>query len=917
MTILNEIFDDKRNQLSINKKFAFPGSIIHNIPILSFTIEHMALRIKPDFVNRFLINCEQRLRIKTLRDISAISLDIADIMIHDVNSTSSSVSKFECIGNTSLVIEFSEVLEKGKTNEIRISYSAGYYEINGKKSFNPPRKGFHFITNSKQDAGLSAYQAWTQGEADESPYWFPCIDTPEVKFTLEIEISSPEEFMVISNGSLESKSARNKLTIWKYLELTPLPAYLISVVIGKFSMEESKYGDIPLYYYWPDAVKKDDAMLTFIETPQMLSFFEEYFDTKYPFHKYSQSAVDNFEFGGMENSSCTTLTRRVLHDKTVSKEYKNDILLVCHELAHQWFGNLVTCRDWSHIWLNEGFATYSESLYWEKTRGVDEFHYNLIESSDVYFEESNENYARPIVTNYYKHPDELFDAHSYEKAGFVLHMIRNHLGEETFKKSLKIYLEKYRNKSTESTDLLNIFEKTSGKEMQSFFDQWIFKKGHPELDIEISLLGLELNKNSPTNKLKIKIVQHPIHGNDTEYPRFSAFYLEIRIQYLDIYGQDNNQLVSMKVDGDISEHEFDILSNSTIKMISIDPFYKILKEIKSIKILNETRTFQLKTLLINQLYHGNTVIERINATRSLRNMKLPAIMEHLQVAIVKDRFYGVSIEAANTIGSFYDKNDYENSEIAFRALFDILKDKKTFDTLRSEVKSAVVKNIGIFRREESVEFLKERILDSEDESSFVKSSAAVAIGKSCVDTSTESKKAIISLLKELVESTDTFQNILATGALDGLKELSKDKDETIFSAIAEFLIKSTNESNDYFIRAKATSTLSKFITNRNELNGHGIDATCSRVFETLLKLLMDSRRKIRMNACSALVDEDTKFRLNPDQRTFQILEALIRAAKYDMDGFVRRKAEACVNNLRAWINEWSNKPVYIKDSTEV
>ena len=171
-----------------------------------------------------------------------------------------------------------------------------------------------------------------------------------------------KEYIVISNGILKSKVNENEIIIWKYIEKNPLPSYLVSIVIGKFSQYVSKYSDFPSTITGQKKSRKKDAMLTFSETPQMVEFFEEYFETKYPFQKYSQTAVDNFEFGGMENTTCTTLTRRVLHDKTTTKDYRNDIFLVVHELAHQWFGDMVTCKDWPHIWLNEGFATYCESI---------------------------------------------------------------------------------------------------------------------------------------------------------------------------------------------------------------------------------------------------------------------------------------------------------------------------------------------------------------------------------------------------------------------------------------------------------------------------------------------------------------------------------------------------------------------------
>jgi aminopeptidase N len=154
--------------------------------------------------------------------------------------------------------------------------------------------------------------------------------------------------------------------------------------------------------------------------------------------------------GGMENASCTTLTRNILHDKRASLDYTFDMFVVAHELAHQWFGDLVTCKDWSHIWLNEGFATYCEALYWEKywenrnrNRKDEEFHYKILQTADRYFGEAMSKYKRPIVTNLYKNPEELFDDHSYRKGGCVLHMLRHHIGDNNFKKSLKLYLERY------------------------------------------------------------------------------------------------------------------------------------------------------------------------------------------------------------------------------------------------------------------------------------------------------------------------------------------------------------------------------------------------------------------------------------------------------------------------------------------
>ena len=158
---------------------------------------------------------------------------------------------------------------------------------------------------------------------------------------------------------------------------------------------------IQLLYYWPADFNKDDAILNFQNTPKMLKFFEEYIEIKYPYNKYAQVAVEDFEFGGMENTSCTTLTRDILFDKKASLDYTSDDV-ISHELAHQWFGDLVTCRDWPHIWLNEGFATYFEALYWEVSRSKDEFQYYMVQMADSYLNEASSLYKRAIVTKMYK-----------------------------------------------------------------------------------------------------------------------------------------------------------------------------------------------------------------------------------------------------------------------------------------------------------------------------------------------------------------------------------------------------------------------------------------------------------------------------------------------------------------------------------
>src|ERR671910_463423 len=604
------------------------------------------------------------------------------------------------------------------------------------------------------------------------------------------------------------------------------------------------------------------------------------------------------------------LISKKIDDKKTAIDYNHDLFLISHEIAHQWCGNLVTCNEWSHIWLNEGFATYCELLYWEKSRGTNEFYLNLLRYADKYFEEVDKFYKRSVVTKVYKHPDELFDAHSYEKGGCILHMIRKHIGEDLFKKCLKVYIEEYNGKTVETDNFQKIIEETSGKSMHTFFDQWIYRKGHPELDIEISLehSNNEDDNENKITRLKVKIIQSQELNDITDTSNIFEFPLEIRLISSNDKGETEEQINTILINKKITEYIFYIQKNSTIEWVSIDPQFKILKKVKSIKVVDETKEIQIKDLLKKQLHNGKTIIERIEAARLLKNFYSKDIVYDLKEVIMKDNFYGVSVEAVNTIGSFFDKNDFVKSDKAYQILKMFLLDNKLFNKLHSEIKQSIIKNIGKFEREESINLLEPFINDENyEESDFVESAAATAIGKSSMNSSSKIKmQRIIPSLMKLINHDNTFQNIVATGAINGLKELSNDINKNIVTDIADFLVNNTEYYNEYFIRSTATSALGKFLylknTNKNSNNFN------QKVFDQLLKLLKDRRRKIKINACTALADDNSKFSTTIDPKIIQVINALIDVAQYDIDGFVRRRAETSLNIIRERINEWSAKP---------
>jgi aminopeptidase N len=839
------------------KKFELPGSRTHYAPSLLFTISDMRLSVEPDFSSKT-ISCNQELGIVAVQDIDKIVLDVSELQIesvffitYDYNTTNSNNNTLPNKKRLDfynyydkLHIDLGRLITEGTAFHINIIYTA------------KPRKGFYFVEPDEHYPKKNL-QAWTQGETIESKYWFPCINHPMVKFESEVSVAVPMNFIAISNGILQAikvqkqrskevdgnSNKTNKKKVFTWVESNPHPAYLTSVVIGKFAEMRMMYNkDIKLLYYVPQD-RKNDAARSFEHTADMIKFFEQYFGIKYPYSKYSQVTVEDFMYGGMENSSCTTLTVDALHDKKAHLDFTSDHL-VSHELAHQWFGDLVTCRDWQHIWLNEGFATYCEALYWESSMGIDEFQYYIMQTADDYFDEASNRYKRPIATKTYKQPDDLFDRHTYEKSGCIIHMLRNHIGDKYFRRSLKTYLRTYANSVAETHDLRKILELESGRSLEQFFDQWIFRAGHPDLNVEFQIDPVSI-------KLKIEQTQE---GDMFEFP------LDVKL----VHSSSSSPFTSESENGreerrrkmeweeviytfDISEREnvFQIPMHNQngrkIGWISIDPYFKVLKTI-SLKAPKE--------MLINQLHDGRTAIERIESARALKNESSEDVIESLQKTVMEDNFWGVSVEAAKTLGLIKSDSAYE-----------ALKKCLSSDVKHPKVRRAVVRAIGEFGKEDSLSMLKSMLINR-DKSYFVEAEIATAIGKI-------KNLQSIPILKKAIEMT-SFQDVIAQGAIKGLKEFNENRE------IAALLIEKSRYGHSNRIREAATFALGKFVREN------------SQVFDHLKKLLTDKWLRVRINACRAFADaEDPKA-----------IPELTWVIEHDIDHKVTRIAEECLNLIK-------------------
>ncbi len=402
--------------------------------------------------------------------LKSIALDAAELEVRsvEVDGKPASFSHLDA----RLTVALPGAALPGSELRLRISYRA------------TPRFGLFFMEPDSAHPDRPR-QVWTQGQDDYARYWIPCLDAPNQKATSETLVEAPGEWEVISNGRLvdvaQLAGGRRR---FHWSQEIPHSPYLISVVAGQFASWHEERGGVRFSYHVPRG-REEDGQRAFGRTPEMVAHFAALTGVAYPYAKYSQVCVADFIFSAMENTSATTFTERTLHDRRGNLDQSSDPL-VAHELAHQWFGDLVTCKSWAHGWLNEGFATYFQLLWTEHHLGMDEVQQELLAALDTYLEEDDTRYRRPIVEDRYQSAAELFDRHLYEKGAWVLHQLRRELGDAPFFASIKRYLEDNRTRAVETVDLIRAVERTTGRNLQLFFDQWIFRAGHPEIEARLS-----------------------------------------------------------------------------------------------------------------------------------------------------------------------------------------------------------------------------------------------------------------------------------------------------------------------------------------------------------------------------------------------------------------------------------------------
>jgi len=715
------------------RPFLTPFSKPHYVPDRPFDLTHIAIEVVPDFREQT-IRGRATLTLKAQRDgLKSLRLDIADLKVKIVSLKEKGLLIFHQ-EDGKMTVELPSEVAVGETVELAVEYE-------GK-----PRKGLYF---RKPDEFYPdrPVQLWTQGEDEDSHYWFPCIDTPAQKTTSEVIATVPSSFTAISNGRLvEVKEDAEKGTkTFHYSQDKPHSVYLITLVAGEYVELKEEVDGVPLYYYVYKG-REEDAKRSFSETPSMVKFFAEKTGTPYPWDKYAQVVVNEYIFGGMENTSSTTLTDTTLHDDRAHLDFSS-VPLVSHELSHMWFGDLLTCRHWKHGWLNEGFATYFEALYTEHSKGRDEFLYEMLGKQDIYLGELD-RYARPIVTNVFETPTEMFDRHLYEKASVVLNMLRSLVGDVAFTRGIQTYVRDNAFGSVETSDLRKAFEKASGINLDPFFEQWLERPGHPDLQATY--------ESKSDGMASLRVIQKQQEDAFT-------FRLKVKVQYegaaelkyYEVNSKDQTLVLPLK---------------SRPKYVSLDPDFEVLKTLEFVR----PREFMVQQL------KSDTVPGRIQAAKGLSKDGSLEAVEALKKALLEDPFWGVQAEAAKALGEV-------GNESAMRALIEGL------GVQHPKARRAVVTALGQFKREEASEALM-ALFDKGDQSYFVEAECLRSLGK------TKSAKALEFIQKGM--ERPSWQEVIRVAAMDGLGAL---EDRRALPIVME----KTKLGNHLKVREAATAAVGK------------------------------------------------------------------------------------------------------------
>ncbi|MBC8043928.1 MAG: HEAT repeat domain-containing protein [Rhizobacter sp.] len=659
-----------------------------------------------------------------------------------------------------LSIKLGRVVGVSDTLTLRITYRA-----------TPKNRGLIFITPSAEFPD-KPYQIWTQGESEDTRYWVPTYDAPNDKATSEILATVGDSMVTSSNGRLISSVKNgNGTRTDHWLQDKPHSTYLLTFIAGDFKIIEDGWTNksgrrIPVQYYLTPKNEKY-ARLIYGQTPDMMDWFSKKIGYDYPWDKYAQIAVSDFTAGGMENTSATTMYEYIEIDDRAALDYPMTSL-IAHELAHQWWGDLVTAKDWSNLTLNEGFATFFEAAYFEKGVSYPDMQNEFLGMGRKYFSAVRGGRNRPIVSRRFRKPDDMFDVFTYEKGGLALRMLRYTLGEENFWRVMNAYIRKHQFQNVELIDLEKAVSETTGENLQWFFDQWFRQQGHPEFEVTHTF-------DAAAKQVNVRLRQ---------MQQGTGFKTPVEIE-------------AVMPDGSRSQVRVMIESaDATVKMpVPAEPKYVVLDKnafiLKTVKYPQRTASDWTNILLTS-----DAMPARAEAADTLRNYLIGAdtklevnfiVRDALVQALKNDAYWGVRKMAATALAK-------ANPDAASKAaLIAALNDKS------SRVRTESALSLTGYNGEDAADALM-KVAQTDSSYAAVKA----ALTTLCAVDSVNAYTFITPFLEQ-----NSYRNLIRRGVLDGYAVLG---DRRAMNAALKYAAR----GNDDATRSAAITALSEMATASDE-----------------------------------------------------------------------------------------------------
>lgn len=738
---------------------------------------NIKLDLKVDLEKKF-VDGKATIDVAAMRDVSSIKLDAVDLGVSRVTVTRADhgtyAVDFENDGKH-LMIPLGPPLRRGERATIVVQYTV-----------DNPRSGLNFFGPSKDEPDVP-YVVWSQGESITNRYWFPCFDHPNERQTTELVVTAKKGFKVSANGHLVSRRENDAsgTVTYDWVQDKPYAAYLVSMIVGDFVTKHDTWRGKPLDY-WVHPQYKDEVDRSFRNTKRMLDFFSDHIGIEYAWDRYGQVCCEGFG-GGMENASVTTLGNRALLDERALLDSDSDGL-ISHELAHQWWGDLLTCRDWAHLWLNEGFASYFQALWTEESKGDDEFRYDMYGKAK---RARRGGKKRPIVDRAYPSPGSMFDARAYPKGAWVLHMMRKRLGDETFWKVINRYGTDNRMKPVETDDLRRAVEKVTGQTFERFFYEWTERPGHPEVTV-----SFKWNADDNLADLSIKQTQ-----------KDDAFHFPLTIEF-----DFDDGTPPVTVVRNVTKKKLGVYYPLAKRpsLVRIDPAYSVLMDLKEKKGRDFWRA---------QLVHDPDPIARIRAATHFGKSKSASDRKFLAKALAEEKFWGVQREIARALGE-------TGGDIARDALLAGLK----FENPKA--RRGCAEELDSFLGDQKVIDAIRPIVQKGDPSYYVEAAAIRTYAK------IGAKDAIEVLTPVL--SRDSRLEVIRSAALSGLGSLRD-------AGAAKILVEWTRRGKPRLARPAAMMALAS-LTKRTYID----DSTMQMIVDALTQCLDDTGKRIRRTAVFAL-----------------------------------------------------------------